>query len=84
MTKQEKLKYGVATLLVKVAQREVNGFDAADQVLAYVASEGGVLKVEREPEEFKKENGDNLYYGDMPGEMYEDGWRKTEPLVEAK
>ena len=38
-------------------------------------SQGVVIKVEEEPDE-------ETYYGDMPGEMYRNGWRRFVPLIE--
>ena len=46
MTKQEEIKGKIATLLLPVATREVNGFEATDQILLYLHSQGCVLKVE--------------------------------------
>ena len=45
---------------------------------------GVVIKVEREPSTYRNEDGEQRYYGDMPYEMYCDGWRRFEPLIEVK
>lgn len=37
-------------------------------------SQGVVIKIEEEPDE-------DSYYGDMPGEMYRNGWRRFGPLL---
>lgn len=47
----------------------------AQSILEGLHSQGVVIKVGEEPD-------DNQYYGDEPYHMYEDGWRKFEPLIE--
>lgn len=43
MSKQEEIRNKILTLLVGVAQREVNGFVATDQILQYLHSQGVVI-----------------------------------------
>ena len=70
MTKREEIKEGVIALL----QLGSSPQSATNNILAYLHSQGVVIKVEEIPD-------DEVYHGDMPYQMYEDGWRKVEPLV---
>ncbi len=53
----------------------------AREILSYLHSQGVVIKVDREPSTYLNNDGEERYYGDMPYEMYEDGWRRFEPLI---
>ncbi len=56
--------------------------DEADKEMKELDSQGVVIKVETEPDKIRRgEDGGQKYYGDMPSEMYDDGWRLTEPLI---
>ena len=78
MTEQEEIKKGVVRL----------GYDVHDveEIFNYLHSQGVVIKVDREPDEVKqgedeRNPGEAKYYGDMPSEMYADGWRLVKPLI---
>ena len=58
--------------------------EAADEFLKELTERGVGLILDTEPHETKRDDGEEKYYGDMPGEMYDDGWRLTAPLSAKK
>lgn len=56
--------------------------DLVKRIQEFEDSQDVVIKVESEPESIKNSDGSNKYYGDMPSEMYDDGWRLVEPLID--
>ena len=79
--KREEIREGIERILSILYNFHLDGAAYADQILKELHHLGVVIKADREPDEFKREDGDAKYYGDMPSEMYDDGWRLVEPLI---
>ncbi len=81
MTKQEEIREGIERILSILYNFHLDGAAYAGQILKELHSQGVVIGGDKEPSEFKREDGSERYYGDMPREMYDDGWRLVEPLI---
>ena len=96
MTKQQDIREGLAAhLLPYMIPHYKNNHDLADsvfdEVLTYLASQGAVLKVEKElPKMLLSDDSDEdnirLYNGNLPtwatDPIIEAGWSATEPLID--
>ncbi len=82
MSKREEISEEVVKYIRSYSGELFNEDIVAKLLLEYLHSQGVAIKKESDPEYIVDDNGFKKYYGDMPSEMYEDGYTLTDPLIE--
>ena len=76
-------EFNLTRLAAKIIRENLRtaSIDIGNLIVREFHARGVVIKFDTEPEDIKRDDGLNYYYGDEPSHMYDDGWRMTEPLI---